>query len=447
VSNSSAQGWPPLRLGLAAEIAAIHAEFEESQWLVGEALEIRQMAQFRQMLAFASTHSPVCARQLELSGLGVEAFTSLEALHRLPVLTRQDLQRSGSGFFCKGVPADQGKVFETQSSGSTGEPVRVKKTGINQLFWYGYLLRNHSWHRLPFAARYSVIRQSAERYQENLNWGAPYELLFRTGPIQAIPISTPLTEQIGLLRKFQPEMLLIYPTNLRAMLEIWRRDGSGLTNLQFIRCIGETLPDDLRRAVAEFDRGIYMVDTYSSEECGTITLQCPDAGGHHVMSESLIVEILDESGNACEPGQTGRIVITDLQNLASPIVRYDTGDYAQLGGQCACGRGLRRLEKVLGRRRNLVVRPNGDRHYPLVGFQQFDAIAPIRQFQMVQETLQRVTVRFVTEQPLTPEQKSALADVVQDALAYPFELEIIDQREYFPRQAGGKFEEFISRVA
>ena len=90
--------------------------------------------------------------------------------------------------------------------------------------------------------------------------------------------------------------------------------------------------------------------------------------------------------------------------------------------------------------------PNGDRPYPLVGFQQFDTIAPIRQLQMVQETLERVTVRFVTEQPLTLEQKSALAEIVQDALAYPFELEIIDQREYFPRQAGGKFEEFVSRV-
>jgi phenylacetate-CoA ligase len=165
-----------------------------------------------------------------------------------------------------------------------------------------------------------------------------------------------------------------------------------------------------------------------------------------VMSESLLVEVLDNQGQPCAPGETGRIVITDLHNLASPIIRYDIGDYAQLGEPCSCGRGLQKLDRILGRRRNLIAKPNGDRHWPLVGFHAFGSIAPIRQYQMIQETLEQITVRFVTDEPLSIEQKTAFTTLVQKALGYEFELDIQDQRDNLPRQPGGKFEEFISRV-
>ena len=142
----------------------------------------------------------------------------------------------------------------------------------------------------------------------------------------------------------------------------------------------------MRRDVSELAGKITLIDGYSSQECGAIALQCPQGDGYHVMSESMLVEILDDNGDHCGPGEIGRVVVTDLQNLASPIIRYDIGDYARLGASCSCGRGLAKLEQILGRQLNLLVKPNGDRHWPLVGFHNFDAIAPIRQYQMIQET-------------------------------------------------------------
>ena len=143
----------------------------------------------------------------------------------------------------------------------------------------------------------------------------------------------------------------------------------------------------------------------------------------------------------------GRIVITDLHNLASPLIRYDIGDYAQVGEPCSCGRGLMKLDRILGRQRNLIVKPNGDRHWPLVGFLEYDTIAPIRQYQVIQETLERITVRFVTDEPLSHDQKAAFTRLIQKSLGYEFELEILDQRDDLPRLTNGKFEEFISKVA
>ena len=106
-----------------------------------------------------------------------------------------------------------------------------------------------------------------------------------------------------------------------------------------------------------------------------------------------------------------------------------------------------KLDDILGRQRNLVVKPNGDSHWPLVGFRNFATIAPIRQYQMVQETLERIVVHCVTDEPLLDTQKAALTDLIQTKLGYEFELEILDQRNDLPRQASGKFEEFISNVS
>ena len=86
-------------------------------------------------------------------------------------------------------------------------------------------------------------------------------------------------------------------------------------------------------------------------------------------------------------------------------------------------------------------------HWPLVGFRSFAGIAPIRQYQMVQETLERIVVHCVTDEPLTDSQKTALIELIQSKLGYEFALEILDQRNDLPRQPGGKFEEFISNVS
>jgi len=447
VSNSQSHVWPAVRLGLAAEISALVVELDRTQWLSREQIESRQMGQLVKLLRFVVAHSPYYAKRFASSGADMDDLRSIEALRTLPLLSRHDIQSAGADFFCTRVPADQGKVSETQTSGSTGEPVRVRRSGIAQLFWHAFTLRNHFWYDLPFAARYTMIRANIREYQEHPDWGAPFVFLYETGPAQLIPINTPLDRQIELLQEFQPETLLIYPNNLGGLLDRWREEGFGLSKLRRIKTMGETLTEELRRRVAELAGEIALFDCYSSEECGAIALQCPLGEGYHVMSEALILEVLDDDDNPCAPGQIGRIVITDLHNLASPIIRYDIRDYAQLGEPCACGRGLLKLDRILGRQRNLVVKPNGDRHWPLVGFHDFGAIAPIRQYQVIQETVERLTVRFVTNEPLAHDQKTAFIRLMQGALGYEFEMEILDQRDDLPRLANGKFEEFISKVS
>jgi phenylacetate-CoA ligase len=156
--------------------------------------------------------------------------------------------------------------------------------------------------------------------------------------------------------------------------------------------------------------------------------------------------VVDEKGDQVPSGKTGRIVVTDLHNFATPLIRYDIGDYAEVGLACSCGRGLPTLAHILGRERNLILMPDGSRHWPLVGYAKYREIAPVRQYQVVQEGRQQVEMRLVVERPLTSHEEENLIAHVQASLRYPFAIRLSYFENKIPADATGKFEEFVCRV-
>jgi phenylacetate-CoA ligase len=101
---------------------------------------------------------------------------------------------------------------------------------------------------------------------------------------------------------------------------------------------------------------------------------------------------------------------------------------------------------VLGRERNLILMPDGSRHWPLVGFARFRDVAPVTQYQMIQTSRDEIEVRLVTETPLDENQVNALSNVIRGALGHPFALRFVYFEGRIPAGPRGKFEEFVSRV-
>jgi phenylacetate-CoA ligase len=238
---------------------------------------------------------------------------------------------------------------------------------------------------------------------------------------------------------------LTYASNLAALLDYFEQRGLSLASLRGVRSMGETLTLETRARC----RAIWkapVVDVYSAEEVGVIAIECPESGLYHLQAESLVVEVLDDQNHTCEPGQQGRVVVTDLHNFAMPLIRYDIGDRAEVGPPCSCGRGLATLSRVLGRERQLVVLPGGARHWPLVGLHEYRRVAPVLQYQLIQETLELVELRLVTQAPLSAEQERALGAIVQRSLGHPFQVRFHYFHDAIPRAPGGKFEEFVSLV-
>jgi phenylacetate-CoA ligase len=416
------------------------ALLEQTQWLSGEMLEARQWEPLNRLLAHHIQHTPFY-RNL-LGDFRPENISQRASFRQLPILKRATLQSAGEAFCAQSLPPLHAPAVLLQTSGSTGEPVKVYRTAVSALFWSAYTLRDHLWHRRDFSGRLSAIRANVPAYVELDNWGPPSAGLYHTGPAQGIPITFDIDHQLELLERFAPTVLIVYPGNLRAFLERWRKSGFRLHSLRHLKTIGETVAQDLREETHALT-GLKIEDQYSSNELGVIAIQCPDGDHYHVMSDNLMVEVLDAQNQDCLPGQAGRLVITDLTNFASPLIRYEIGDWAEVSGPCSCGRGLPALRRILGRERNLVIKPDGTQHWPLLGFDRFREIAPVEQYQFVQHSRDEIEFRVFTRQALSVVQIAGLIEVARKNLGYPFSIRVVETRERLPAKPNGKFEEFI----
>jgi phenylacetate-CoA ligase len=432
---------PPLLTGAPAALAAMLGQLDRSQWLDPAVLRARQFRQLRVLAEHCAVHSPHFARRLSAAGLTPAELATVRGLGQLPPLRRQEVQ-SSPDLFCNQVPPDHAPVKEARTSGSTGEPVSVRRTALTQFMWSAHIARDLIWHRRNLKGRQCAIRANVEKVVRFPDWGGIIGDLFETGEVLVIPITTPVSELITMIDAFRPDDLLAYPNVIAGLLDDCRARGRGFEGLKQLRTVGETLSPVLRREATEFF-GATVTDTYSSEEIGYITIECPDAPLHHVMAETAIVELLRDDGTPCEEGELGRVVVTDLHNFATPLIRYDIGDYAELGPPCPCGRGLPTLRRVVGRERNLMRLPGGARRWPLFGTRDYRDVAPVRQCQMIQHSLEQMELRLVCERPLTATEERDLRAKVLTTLGHDFTLELRFFEGRLPTGANGKFDEFV----
>ena len=457
--------WPPLQSRLPGVawpavpgqqgllLTALLTQFEQSQWWPVAAIEQAQMRQLCLLVEHAQRHSRFHAERL--AGFRPDQFQGLqECLSAIPLMHRADLQSRRAEIDCTWLPPEHGEISLAQSTGSTGEPVAIRRSGLNGLIWMAMTLREHLWQRRDFSCSLAVIRaqlaeeDAARRGVSWADWGPPVNHLFDSGPSYGLNLQTDVVRQAEWLRGIRPDYLLTYPNNLAALLDLAEADPDGLAGmgrLKQVRTIGETLHDSLRERCQRI-LGVGIADVYSTQEVGVIAIECPQGGGYHVMSEGLILELLRDDDQPCAAGEMGRVVVTDLHNFATPLIRYDLRDLAEADGPCACGRGLPKIRRILGRQRNLLRLPDGRRQYPLVGALTYRDIAPVRQYQLIQRSLERVTLRLAVERPLTIAEENGLTEKLLEFLGHRFAVDF----EYFtpeiPRGPGGKFEDFICEI-
>lgn len=424
-------------------------QFEQSERWPTDLLQHHQLRQLALIIDHARRTVPFYRDRL--AGWRGSAAPAMEQLCALPLLTRRDIQDAGVALRSTAIPPQFGPVHENRTSGATGQPVQVSRTALDALLWQANTLRDHYWHRRDQSLKLAAIRALAPGIADApqgisaAGWGAASEALRATGPSALLSLNADVAVQTDWIKRHAPGYLLTYPSNLAALLAHFAQQGERLPGLRAVLTVGETVSPALRANCHDI-LGVAIEDTYSSQELGYIALQCPVSGQYHVMAESVLVEVLDAAGNPCAPGETGRLVVSSLHNYATPLIRYELRDHAVAGTPCACGRTLPTLARIAGRERNMVRLPDGSTHWPLVGFHKFRDIAPVRQYQLIQHTLQSVEVRLVCDRALSAEEQAQLGAVINAALGHPFELRFEFFERELPRAANGKFEEFVCAI-
>lgn len=445
--------WPAVPDPRGSALLAILFQLEHSQWWPAEQIKERQFGQLQRLLAHARRSVPFYRERLS-SVLGSRGHAGNPDLWQgIPILRREDVQEAGDALLSEDLPASHGGLDEIFTSGSTGKPIRAVRSELWGLFWSAFTLRDHLWHRRDLSGKLASIRESGRKkaaYPKGTvsdNWGYASRMVFATGPSVSLNITSTWDQQIDWLQREDPDYLLTHPSVAHRLAEHCLDKGIRLPRLRQVETISEVLRP-ATRALCRKAWNVPLVDMYTAREAGYIALQCPGAEHYHVQSEGIFVEVLNERGEPCEPGEIGRVIVTPLHNFAMPLIRYDIGDYAEIGDACSCGRGLPVLRRILGRGQNMLVMPDGELRWPLLSsldLQGLQAIAPIRRYQFVQKTLKSIELRLSVARPLAAAEQDALRNWVREKFGYPFEVRL-SFHDKLPRTATGKFEDFVCEV-
>jgi phenylacetate-CoA ligase len=442
--------WPVIPEPRTGRLLAMMFQLDQSQWLPPAVLAREQMRQLSAVVKHAYATIPFYRARLSAADIDPGRMLDADTWSRMPILTRRDLQELGPAMVSAAVPRQHGPVGSLESSGSTGKPVTGYTTAVTRLMWNVLSLRQLVWHRRDPALKLAAIRWfksdkalPPEGLKQTQWWSADGSP-FQSGPGVALNIKATVGEQADWLLREKPGYLLTYPSNLLALAQHFRTQGLRLGGLQGVDTLSEICTPETRRWCREVF-GVGLADIYSAREVGYMALQCPDHEHYHVQSESVLIEVLDADDRPCQPGEVGRVVVSTLLNFAAPLLRYEIGDMAEVGSSCPCGRGLPVLKRILGRVRNMLRLPNGDRIWPVFNLFEAETAIPFYQIQVVQKTLDDLEVHLVAKGKPTAEDEQKFAASLTAALRHPFciRMRYVDS---IARSAGGKYEDFLSEL-
>lgn len=435
--------WPLFPPVQASAVLATLYQIEKGQELPAGWHHARQMEQAKRLLHYARSNIPYYSSRLERRD--PHATLTDAEWRAIPVLSRKDVQAAGDDLFSRQLPKEHGDLVKISTSGSTGMPVTCGTTKVTRFMYLVFMCLEHFWHNRDFSGTHLAIRPDGKappgKLLRSSSWGAD---VARSGPSLMLNVRTDTWQQIEILQRENPVYLLSLPSNLKALADLCIDSSIRLSNLKGVRSYGEILPADVRQlCVAAWD--VKMTDIYSSQEIGFIAIECPEQGQLHVLTDGVLLEVLDDNGNACQVGETGQVVVTPLLNYGSPLIRYALGDFAEVGAPCPCGRSMPVLKKVLGRQRNMLIKPDGSRLWPSFAVREWAQDVPLTQFQFVQKTVDRIEARLVCDRPLTNSEEARLVAALHQRLTYPFNIDI-HYLDVIPRSKSGKFEDFMSEL-
>jgi phenylacetate-CoA ligase len=154
--------------------------------------------------------------------------------------------------------------------------------------------------------------------------------------------------------------------------------------------------------------------SYGSREFMLIGMECSQHKGYHISSDNLYVEVVDEQGRPAAPGETGRILVTDLHNDANPFIRYEIGDMGAMATEpCSCVLPFPLLARVEGRIQEYLLTADGSRLTALFIPHLMKEFVWVRGYQIEQEQPGKVRLNVLSDhEPTGAEQAPLIAALV-----------------------------------
>jgi phenylacetate-CoA ligase len=407
------------------------------------ALRDLQLGLLRRLLRHAYQHTAHYRELLDERDLRPEDFDSLEALHALPLLDRDTVRATMETRLAAAPPSP---VIRKSTSGTTGEPVVVRYNAESRHWRDATRWRGYGWggYRIGMRAlHYWGVPPESESWLQRRKLQLDRKLK-RDLYVDCIPRSeAALADAVARFKRFSPQVMVAYATGAAVLAHFVNEQKlREWSSLPVIVGAERLWPHD--RVAIEQAFGPAF-ETYGCREVMMMASECEHHVGMHASMETMIVEVVvrDDDGRtrAAQPGEVGEVVITDLHNLACPMIRYLNGDLAlALANEpCACGRGLMRVGAIEGRMTETLRDGRGNAVGGMVFNVLFGVMEQVaRKFQVVQRLDGSVVMKVVPQvgQRLPEVNERAIHAFAAKYLpASPFAIEYVDD---IPLTAAGK---------
>jgi phenylacetate-CoA ligase len=339
---------------------------QESQWWSQQQLQDLQQGLLRRLLLHAVRTTAFYRFWYDEHGIVESEFASPDILARLPLLTRELVQNSTETRVSHAPPY---VAVRKNSSGTTGRPVQVAYNAGSQQWRDAMRMRGYGW------AGYQIGHRTLHYWGAGgsapLGWwqqakkSADHRLRRDLYIDSNLRTEESLRQSVAQIRTFKPNIIVAFAQAIahlaRFINEHQLRDWP---DIPVIVGAERLWPHDRSAIEQAFGRSVF--ETYGNREMMLLAAECDQQDGMHVSMETIMVEIIvrnsDGTSRTALPGETGEVVVTDLQNLAAPLIRYISGDRAvqRADVSCPCGRHLKRIGPIEGRVIETLTTANGD---------------------------------------------------------------------------------------
>lgn len=367
-----------------------------------------QQIHLQRLLAFASEEVPFYRDWFHDHRLNPREAT----LKQMPIVNKALMRQEGiERFSAIHFPTKERSL--SRSSGSTGEPfsyyVSREASSVNTAAklrtWYqaGYQLGDR-YMKIANGERQGKLK----KWQDRMN-----RCIFV--PFYSID-DTSLGAILDTIEKERPLYIRSYPAPIY-LLARYRNSHPGYTHTpRRIFTTGSTLSEAHRKEI-EKAFGCDIIDSYSCEGTPN-TYETPAHDGYHVCDYYGIIEVLDSEGRPVADG-IGRVVSTDLWNLAHPFIRYDTLDLVEVRNG--------KIVRIMGRESDTFLTHGGETftahnfsHYFLYDIQ------GVESYQIVRHRNGSTTFNIVTNNDFNPMEKQRIVDYWQTKLGTAISVNIVD---------------------
>ncbi len=363
-----------------------------------EVAEIR-LAKLQALVAHAYENVPYYRKTWDPLGIKPSDIKELSDIEKLPTLNKQDIRDNFDDFKAK----NQKFSITKTTGGSTGTPFKFQhsmesynRRQANMWRGYGFSGPTLGTKTLYLWGDHLGKISKLIKLKDNI-----YNGVFRRKMLNSFYLSEEnILEYIESINTYKPETIVAYVSPLHVVAEYANKNNLTLYTPNKILTGAEPLHEFQREAI-EKAFGCCAYNTYGCREFMLIAAECRHGKNFHISDDHLVVEITDNNDRAVQ-NTLGDIVITDLHNFNFPFIRYKNGDQGQVSGKhCSCGLPFRVLDKVEGRKLDLIKTTSG-RIIPGEFFpHMLKDITGINKFQVKQSQIESIDVLYIPNESFT----------------------------------------------